>query len=159
MPNIVYWRRLDKTALGNGALIYTGHFRFSVHALYKFTAGSFKLFIDYIRFCPLRVECFILFVCISKVVYYYYRVLQGVGEPPLCLASTVFYAIKAAILSARADAGHHGYFPLHSPATCDRIRMACLDQFTQQVLEMAILRIYCQTMNTSGSSITLLHLV
>ena len=65
--------------------------------------------------------------------YMFVSLPQAIGEPPLCLAATVFYAIKAAITAARADAGHRGYFPLHSPATSERIRMACVDQFTQQV--------------------------
>ena len=59
--------------------------------------------------------------------------LQAIGEPPLCLAATVFYAIKHAIRAAREEVGLSGYFPLHSPATCERIRMACQDQFTSLV--------------------------
>jgi len=59
--------------------------------------------------------------------------IQGVGEPPLILATTVFFAIKDAISAARKDAGFSGSFQLDSPATAERIRMACTDQFTQQV--------------------------
>jgi len=59
--------------------------------------------------------------------------LQGVGEPPLVLATTVFFAIKLAVSAARKDAGIDGQFQLDSPATAERIRMACTDQFTQQV--------------------------
>ncbi len=45
------------------------------------------------------------------------------GEPPLVLANTVFFAIKHAIAAARAG----GAWPaLDSPATVERIRMACL---------------------------------
>ncbi|XP_033106622.1 xanthine dehydrogenase/oxidase-like [Anneissia japonica] len=55
---------------------------------------------------------------------------KAIGEPPLFLASSVFYAIKDAILSARHDAGTEGIFRLDSPATAERIRMACADQFT-----------------------------
>ena len=58
---------------------------------------------------------------------------QAIGEPPLCLAATVFYAIKHAIEAARKEVGVTGYFPLHSPATCERIRMACQDRFTALV--------------------------
>ena len=58
---------------------------------------------------------------------------QAIGEPPLFLGSSVFFAVKEAILSARADAGHHGNFQLDSPATPERIRMACEDQFTNIV--------------------------
>jgi len=49
------------------------------------------------------------------------------------LAVTVFFAIKDAISAARKDAGLNGSFQLDSPATAERIRMACTDQFTQQV--------------------------
>lgn len=60
-------------------------------------------------------------------------ILQAIGEPPLFLASSVFFATKEAILSARADAGYHGNFRLDSPATPERVRMACKDEFTQLV--------------------------
>ncbi|OMO78014.1 Aldehyde oxidase/xanthine dehydrogenase, a/b hammerhead [Corchorus olitorius] len=55
---------------------------------------------------------------------------KAVGEPPFFLASAVFFAIKDAILAARAETGHTGWFPLDNPATPERIRMACLDEFT-----------------------------
>jgi len=60
---------------------------------------------------------------------------KGIGEPPLFLASSVFFAIKDAISYARncsEDAGHKGWFPLSSPATCEKIRMSCKDDFTLQ---------------------------
>jgi xanthine dehydrogenase/oxidase len=53
------------------------------------------------------------------------RSAKSTGEPPLVLASSVFFAIKRAILSARTDAGLLGWFELESPATIERIRMAC----------------------------------
>jgi len=59
--------------------------------------------------------------------------LQAIGEPPLFLSASVFFAAKEAIAAARADAGLHGNFRLDSPATPERIRMACEDQFTQKV--------------------------
>ncbi|GMI97444.1 xanthine dehydrogenase 1, XANTHINE DEHYDROGENASE 1 [Hibiscus trionum] len=55
---------------------------------------------------------------------------KAVGEPPFFMASSVFFAIKYAILAARAETGHTGWFPLDNPATPERIRMACLDEFT-----------------------------
>ncbi len=51
---------------------------------------------------------------------------KSTGEPPLVLANTVFFAIKHAILDARKDAGHEEWFELASPATVERIQMACL---------------------------------
>ncbi|KAK7072768.1 hypothetical protein SK128_010082, partial [Halocaridina rubra] len=56
----------------------------------------------------------------------------GVGEPPLLLAASVFYAIKDAIAAARADAGLGQVFRLDSPATVERIRMACHDFITKE---------------------------
>ncbi|XP_070578245.1 xanthine dehydrogenase/oxidase-like [Ptychodera flava] len=57
---------------------------------------------------------------------------KAVGEPPLLLAMSVFFAIKDAIASARRDAGLNGIFRLDSPATAEAIRMACQDDFTEQ---------------------------
>nr|GMD12939.1 xanthine dehydrogenase 1-like isoform X1 [Ipomoea batatas]GMD16352.1 xanthine dehydrogenase 1-like isoform X1 [Ipomoea batatas] len=60
---------------------------------------------------------------------------KAVGEPPFFLASSVFFAIKDAIASARAEAGYSGWFPLDNPATPERIRMACLDEFTKAFID------------------------
>ncbi|KAF9598089.1 hypothetical protein IFM89_024434 [Coptis chinensis] len=56
---------------------------------------------------------------------------KAVGEPPFFLASSVFFAIKDAIGAARAEAGYNEWFPLDNPATPERIRMACIDDFTK----------------------------
>ncbi|XP_036419585.1 xanthine dehydrogenase/oxidase isoform X2 [Colossoma macropomum] len=56
---------------------------------------------------------------------------KAVGEPPLFLAASVFYAIKDAITAARAESGLSGPFRLDSPATPERIRNACEDKFTK----------------------------
>ncbi|XP_077254247.1 xanthine dehydrogenase 1-like [Tasmannia lanceolata] len=56
---------------------------------------------------------------------------KAVGEPPFFLASAAFFAIKDAILAARQDAGLNEWFPLDNPATPERIRMACADEFTK----------------------------
>ncbi|MCP4151951.1 MAG: molybdopterin-dependent oxidoreductase, partial [bacterium] len=50
---------------------------------------------------------------------------KEVGEPPLVLASTVFFAIKRAILASRVERGKKEWFELQSPATVNRIREAC----------------------------------
>lgn len=55
------------------------------------------------------------------------------GEPPLFLAASVFYAIKDAIAAARRESGLKGPFRLDSPASAERIRNACVDKFTQLV--------------------------
>uniref|UniRef100_A0A672MRK9 Xanthine dehydrogenase/oxidase n=1 Tax=Sinocyclocheilus grahami TaxID=75366 RepID=A0A672MRK9_SINGR len=56
---------------------------------------------------------------------------KAVGEPPLFLAASVFYAIKDAITAARAESNLTGPFRLDSPATPERIRNACEDKFTK----------------------------
>lgn len=59
--------------------------------------------------------------------------LQAVGEPPLFLASSAFFAIKEAIKAARKDMNIHGHFRLDAPATAARIRDACIDNLTMKV--------------------------
>ena len=59
---------------------------------------------------------------------------KAVGEPPLFLAASVFFAIKDAISAARAEVNLDSAFRLDCPATAESIRMNCQDQFTQQVL-------------------------
>ncbi|XP_033824848.2 xanthine dehydrogenase/oxidase-like [Periophthalmus magnuspinnatus] len=56
---------------------------------------------------------------------------KAVGEPPLFLAASVFFALKDAIAAARMEAGLSGPFRLDSPATAERIRTACADRFTK----------------------------
>ncbi|KAK4295724.1 hypothetical protein Pmani_031735 [Petrolisthes manimaculis] len=58
---------------------------------------------------------------------------KAVGEPPLCLASSVFFAIKQAIASVRSDHNLPPVFRLDSPATAERIRMACQDFITAKI--------------------------
>ncbi|KAG8389014.1 hypothetical protein BUALT_Bualt02G0185300 [Buddleja alternifolia] len=60
---------------------------------------------------------------------------KAVGEPPFFLASAVFFAIKDAIIAARAEAGLADWFPLDNPATPERIRMACVDEFTKPFID------------------------
>ncbi|XP_047119344.1 xanthine dehydrogenase [Schistocerca piceifrons] len=60
---------------------------------------------------------------------------KAVGEPPLFLASSVFFAIRAAIQAARADNGLDKWFQLDAPATAARIRMACGDKIVNKFQE------------------------
>ncbi|XP_066122938.1 xanthine dehydrogenase/oxidase isoform X2 [Saccopteryx bilineata] len=58
---------------------------------------------------------------------------KAVGEPPLFLAASIFFAIKDAIRAARAqhtDTNAKELFRLDSPATPEKIRNACVDKFT-----------------------------
>lgn len=60
---------------------------------------------------------------------------KAVGEPPLFLASSVFFALKEAIGAARKDEhcdDHYGWFDVVSPLTSARIRLACMDFFTKE---------------------------
>ncbi|KAL2116516.1 hypothetical protein VTJ04DRAFT_8684 [Mycothermus thermophilus] len=72
---------------------------------------------------------------------------RGVGEPPLFLGSSVFFAIRDALKAARADYGvvpavgkddkegkaeDEGLLVLHSPATPERIRLACKDPIVEK---------------------------
>lgn len=59
---------------------------------------------------------------------------KAVGEPPLVLASSVFFAIREAITAARQERNLDGNFVLLSPASSARIRMACEDEFTEKVI-------------------------
>eukprot|EP00795_Rhopilema_esculentum_P016010 gene16010-7346_t len=60
---------------------------------------------------------------------------RAVGEPPLFLSASAFFAIRDAIRYARKDAGYNGIFKLEAPATAERIRMACQDPLTEMVPE------------------------
>ncbi|CAM6031287.1 unnamed protein product, partial [Sphagnum compactum] len=61
----------------------------------------------------------------------------AVGEPPINLASSIYFAIKDAIIAARKDEGLDINFEFNVPATAARIRMACQDKFTKQALTEA----------------------
>lgn len=64
---------------------------------------------------------------------------KAVGEPPLFLAASVFFAIQDACCAARrsieiSEDEHQrpSFFQMDSPATAERIRMACTDQITNR---------------------------
>lgn len=50
---------------------------------------------------------------------------KGIGEPPLVLANTVFFAIKRAILASLQDQGKKHWVAMNAPATISRIQLAC----------------------------------
>ncbi|KKA20457.1 Xanthine dehydrogenase [Rasamsonia emersonii CBS 393.64] len=52
---------------------------------------------------------------------------KGIGEPPLFLGSTVLFALREALRSARADNGVTEPLLLDSPATAERLRLAVGD--------------------------------
>ncbi|KAK1254243.1 hypothetical protein MKX08_008238 [Trichoderma sp. CBMAI-0020] len=69
---------------------------------------------------------------------------RGVGEPPLFMGSSVFFAIRDALKAARRDAGieakvggednhgEEGLLRLESPATPERIRLMCEDEIMRK---------------------------
>ncbi|KAH9898759.1 xanthine dehydrogenase [Xylariomycetidae sp. FL2044] len=73
---------------------------------------------------------------------------RGVGEPPLFMGSSVFFAIRDALKAARADygvvasrrpagsdeeeEGSDGLLRLESPATPERIRLSCVDPIMER---------------------------
>ncbi|XP_066511010.1 aldehyde oxidase-like [Hoplias malabaricus] len=58
---------------------------------------------------------------------------KGIGEPPVFFGCTVFFAIKEAIAAARRERKLSKSFNISSPATPEKIRMACEDNFTTVV--------------------------
>jgi xanthine dehydrogenase/oxidase len=58
---------------------------------------------------------------------------KAIGEPPLFLACSVFFAIKNALYSARKGEGEDKFFNLYSPATPEKIRMACIDKIINSI--------------------------
>ncbi|KAF9200620.1 hypothetical protein BGZ49_009139 [Haplosporangium sp. Z 27] len=56
---------------------------------------------------------------------------KGVGEPPLFLGTSVYFAIRNALWYARQENGHPGSFSLPLPATPERIRMAVGDSIAE----------------------------
>ncbi|MEO0575261.1 MAG: molybdopterin cofactor-binding domain-containing protein [Pseudomonadota bacterium] len=49
---------------------------------------------------------------------------KDVGEPPLVLANSVFFAIKAAVRASRIERGLPGLFQMDAPATVQEVRTA-----------------------------------
>ncbi|GMT22071.1 hypothetical protein PFISCL1PPCAC_13368 [Pristionchus fissidentatus] len=58
---------------------------------------------------------------------------KAIGEPPLFLGSCALFAIRDAIKAFREARGLAGYFRFDSPATAERIRLACEDDLLDKV--------------------------
>ena len=52
---------------------------------------------------------------------------KEVGEPPLVLACSVFFAIKSAVRASRLEHGLDGLFKMDAPATVQEVRRACTE--------------------------------
>ena len=59
---------------------------------------------------------------------------RGVGEPPLFMGSSVFFAIRDALRAARKQYGVEDVLRLQSPATPERIRVSCADPIIKRSL-------------------------
>ncbi|KAI5791665.1 Molybdopterin-binding domain of aldehyde dehydrogenase-domain-containing protein [Peziza echinospora] len=57
---------------------------------------------------------------------------KGIGEPPLFMGSAVFFAIRDALKAARSMYGCEEVLELVSPATPERIRLACKDPILER---------------------------
>ncbi len=62
---------------------------------------------------------------------------KEIGEPPMTLAVSAFFAIKQAVLAARRDRGHEGWFQMEAPATVQRVREACRVEVADLQLDSA----------------------
>ncbi|ORX66053.1 xanthine dehydrogenase [Linderina pennispora] len=56
---------------------------------------------------------------------------KGIGEPPLFLGASVFYALRDAVSAARKHSDVTETLHLESPATAEDLRLACEDELVQ----------------------------
>ncbi|KAI4215756.1 MAG: hypothetical protein LQ351_001743 [Letrouitia transgressa] len=59
---------------------------------------------------------------------------RGVGEPPLFMGSSVFFAIRDALKASRKQFGVDEVLQLQSPATPERIRVSCVDPIIKRCI-------------------------
>lgn len=57
---------------------------------------------------------------------------KGIGEPPLFLGATVFFALREAVKAARVTNGVKEPLVLDSPATPERLRLAVADDLVRK---------------------------
>ncbi|KAI0134904.1 xanthine dehydrogenase [Daldinia grandis] len=57
---------------------------------------------------------------------------KGIGEPPLFLGSTVFFALREAVKAAREMNGVTEPLVLNAPATAEKLRLAVGDEFVKR---------------------------
>ncbi|KAJ2598131.1 hypothetical protein GGF39_002768 [Coemansia sp. RSA 1721] len=56
---------------------------------------------------------------------------KGIGEPPLFLGSSVFFALRDAVVAARKQRGIQSPLHMESPATPEILRLACVDEIVE----------------------------
>ncbi|KAI1340311.1 xanthine dehydrogenase [Xylariaceae sp. FL0016] len=59
---------------------------------------------------------------------------KGIGEPPLFLGSTVFFALREAVKAAREMNGAVDALELNAPATPEKLRLAVADELVRRAL-------------------------
>lgn len=57
---------------------------------------------------------------------------KGIGEPPLFLGSTVFFALREAVKAAREMNRIEEPLSLNAPATPEKLRLAIGDEFVKR---------------------------
>lgn len=82
--------------------------------------------------CDVPTEFNVSLLASSKNPYTIYS-SKGVGEPAVFLGCSVLFAIKDAVDSVRAERNLPKIFTLNSPATPEKVRMACEDQMTKMI--------------------------
>ncbi|XP_056392201.1 aldehyde oxidase 1-like isoform X2 [Hyla sarda] len=82
--------------------------------------------------CDVPIELNVSLLASSKNPYTIYS-SKGLGETALFLGSSVYFAIKDAVDSAREERGLPKIFTLNSPVTPEKIRMACEDHLTKMI--------------------------
>ncbi|XP_075036208.1 aldehyde oxidase 1-like [Mixophyes fleayi] len=82
--------------------------------------------------CDVPIEFNVSLLASSKNPYTIYS-SKGVGEPAVFLGCSVYFAIKDAVDSVRAERGLPKIFTLNSPTSPERIRMACEDHLTKMI--------------------------
>ena len=55
----------------------------------------------------------------------YFFTSKEIGEPPLILAATVFFAVKEAVRAYREETNQDTLFELNAPATVQEVQRAC----------------------------------
>nr|DAA64405.1 TPA_inf: aldehyde oxidase beta [Tetraodon nigroviridis] len=95
-----------------------------------YTRGPAQYKIPAVCDLPLRFNVYLLpDSCNPHAIYS----SKGIGEPTVFLGSSVFFAIKDAVAAARSESGLVGPFSLDSPATPERVCLACVSPFTQKI--------------------------
>ncbi|KAF2085591.1 hypothetical protein K490DRAFT_58488 [Saccharata proteae CBS 121410] len=59
---------------------------------------------------------------------------KGIGEPPLFLGATVFFALREAVAAARRGNRVEGALVMDSPATAERLRLAVGDELSRRAV-------------------------